>query len=181
MPAGHLLSHIQKYRVCTVFRYIDCSLEVMRTSCLPSVSLSRGNVQGNFLSFSLRSFHLDTAFGRVEVGKTVIVPQKSVSLARKQERNRYLSIYLSESSCEASYVEVSVLELSQTIEIFVGRGVDHKLGFLGRFALDRAGLKFMGKRREHNHASAVRNFDASATVVSHQCQPLESEGGNISL
>ena len=86
MPAGHLLAYIKKDGISSVLGDVNRSLEVMGTSCLPPVTLCRGHVQGHFLTFCLSPFHFHALVCRIEISQTVIVPEKAVTLAGKDER-----------------------------------------------------------------------------------------------
>ena len=101
MAAGHLLPDVEQQGVVALLGNVDGGFKEVVLAHLPFSALRRGDVDhlgGLRIGIGGLRLETDTLTARVEVYKTVVVPQHAVTLARQQHGQAYLSVDLCQSA-----------------------------------------------------------------------------------
>ena len=176
MSSRHLLTYIKKDDILSVLRYLEGSLEVVVAADFPSSSFGRCHIHPSLSAFTCLALHHELVVGRVEVCKSVVVPEDTVSLVGHHERYGDLGVHLCEASCKTLYIEETVLELAKSVEVLVLRRVQCQRCLARCLALHHCILELVGSGLEDLFAVSVCDLNCLCRRIHDDCHSVCEEG-----
>ena len=86
MTSGHLLTDIEEDRVASALLDVDSRLETVVSAGLDATSFCRCHIDLALSTFGGFALHHNLLVRRVEVCKSIVVPEEAVAFAGQEER-----------------------------------------------------------------------------------------------